>query len=630
MCQKYIYKLHSSRLRKERWRLTLPIEEARRNDEVIALADSQILRWIDELNGLTDADGQARRIKAEIRAIRKQEGSQENKRRVRQLYRELDRVQFKPDYLCLIIDKEKDYWRACKGFSVNGIQYRRLLGTNGGIKNSTIVFVSVRLHAELQRRIENGRDLSQALVPAKLEAYQALACSASIPVSMPRGVIIVDDAETDFVSDVIYLSDEGGGEPIMQERRGVEIHMDATDGCGMILPSLAERWSKELGLDYMASGFNSRFSYEKGMVFPFDFVEFAEKIAGSYFVRDAWGVMRDVRDAEMVLTTSMVKLWNSYASCEAYLEASVGNGYTFGVTKVCPRQLENERNLNYQFIQSYELDDEDIDELIEPTMRDIRDVLGGDWRKAVLFLKGAGLNERNVARLEDDFIKAMMIDERVLDDPFVQKNIYQLIRNRINEAKVGVLKVHGNYSVISGDLYLLCQSMFGLEKTGLLKEGEIYNRYWADNDTERLVCFRAPMTCHNNIRAVTPCRRADAAYWFRYMCSCTVLNAWDTITMALNGADFDGDSVMLTDNEVLLRRHRPLSALMCAQRRAEKRIPTTDDLIRSNIASFGNEIGQTTNWITSMFEVQARFEPGSEEHRALEYRIRCGQLYQQN
>ena len=33
-CQKFIYKLHSSRLRKHRWRLTLPIEEARRNEEV--------------------------------------------------------------------------------------------------------------------------------------------------------------------------------------------------------------------------------------------------------------------------------------------------------------------------------------------------------------------------------------------------------------------------------------------------------------------------------------------------------------------------------------------------------------------------------------------------------------------
>ena len=69
---------------------------------------------------------------------------------------------------------------------------------------------------------------------------------------------------------------------------------------------------------------------------------------------------------------------------------------------------------------------------------------------------------------------------------------------------------------------------------------------------------------------------------------------------------------------------------MCAQRKAVKRISTEDDFIRSNIESFGNEIGQTTNWITSMFEVQSHFKVGTTEHEMLDYRIRCGQLYQQN
>ena len=147
VCQKYIFKLHSSRLRKAKWRLTLPVAEARKNDEVISLADSQVLRWLDELNGITDAENRAREIKMEIRRLRKEPNSVQNRRRIKQLYADLDDVQFKPDYLCVIIDKEKDYHRACRGFSINGIQYQRLLGTNGGVKYETIVFISDR-HAE--------------------------------------------------------------------------------------------------------------------------------------------------------------------------------------------------------------------------------------------------------------------------------------------------------------------------------------------------------------------------------------------------------------------------------------------------------------------------------------------------
>ena len=630
VCQKYIYKIHSSRLRKERWKLSLPIEEARRNDEVISLADSQVLRWIDELNGITDADEQARKIKQEIRRVRKEPNSIQNKRIIKQLYTNLDKLQYKPDYMCLIIDKEKDYYRACKGFSINGVKYKRLLGTNGGIKNSTIVFVSERLVDELRRRIDNGRNLEAQLVPAKLEAYKALTCSASTPVSLPKGVLVVNDCETEFLSDIVYLTDEDVSEPVMEERLNEKITMDASDGYGIMLPSLARRWSEELDLDYVVSGVNTRFSFEKGMVFTFDFVDFANKIANKYIVKDAWGNEVDIRGVELILTTSMVKLWDSYDSCDDYINKSIQNGYTFGIAKTCPKELERERNLNYQFIQSYDLDDDDINELITPTINEIKDVLGGDWRKTVLFLKGAGLNSENINKLDDDFIKAIMIDHRIIDDPFVQNAIYQLIRNRINEAKVGVLKVHGNYSIVSGDPYALCQSIFDLEVTGLLKEGEIYNQYWAENGSQKLACFRAPMTCHNNIRLVLPVNNENTRYWYQHMKTCTIFNSWDTAANALNGCDFDGDLVMLTDNNVLVNKLNPLPALMCAQRRATKKIPTEDDFIRSNIESFGNDIGQTTNWITSMFEVRAGFEKGSLEYDILSYRIQCGQLFQQN
>ena len=218
-CQKYIFKLHSSRLRRAKWKLTLPLAEARKNSEIIALADSQVLRWLDELNGITDAENNARAIKAEIRHLRKEPNSVENRRKVKKLYAKLDDIQFKPDYLCVIIDKEKDYYRACKGFSINGLEYRRLLGTNGGVKNETIVFVSKRHVEEIRRRIDNGRNMEKEMVPAKLEAYKALTCSASTPVSMPNGILVVSDCETEFLSDIIYLNDENTDEPVMQQSR---------------------------------------------------------------------------------------------------------------------------------------------------------------------------------------------------------------------------------------------------------------------------------------------------------------------------------------------------------------------------------------------------------------------------
>lgn len=628
--QKYIFKIHSARLRKAKWNLTLPLSEARKNDEVISLSDSQMLRWIDELNGIENADFLAKKLKKDIKMLKKEPNSLQNRREIKKHYEQLDKVQYKPDYMCLVIDKEKDYRRACRGFKINGIKYTRLLGTNGGVKSETIVFVSERLAPILRERISNGRDESVKLIPAKFEAYRALTCSGSTPVSMPKGILVVNDCETEFQEDIISLNDANSEEPVMEFIQNAKVDLNESDGYGLMLPSLAQRWSEELGLDYVVSGVNTRFSWEKGMIFCFDFVEFADKVAQKRIVKDAWGNEVDISTVELILTTSMLKLWRCYDSIEHYMECCEKNHYTFGIAKTCPKELESERDLNYQFIQSYNLDDEQINELIQPTIDDIKDILSGDYKKAILFLKGMYLNKSNINHIENDFAKAMMIDKRIYNDPFVKRKIYQMIRKRINDAKIGVIRVHGNYSIVCGDPYSLCQSIFGLPVTGLLKKGEIYNKYWLDSGADKVVCFRAPMTCHNNIRLATVAGGEDIEHWYQYMTACTLFNSWDSAAHALNGMDKDGDLVMITDNRVLVDNFRPLPTIMCAQRNATKIDITEDALIQSNIDSFGDDIGKTTNWITTMFDVQAQFAPDSEEYKVLEYRIMCGQLYQQN
>lgn len=538
-CQRYIIKINSTRLRKAKWDLVLPLSEARANKELVSLGDSQMLRFIDELNGVHNVDDLARQKQAQIRRIRKEPDSLQNRRKIKKLYAELDEILFKPDYMCLIIDKESDYWRACEGFCINGIKYVRLLGTNGGVKMSTIVFVSERLAPELRRRIDNGRNLEKQFVPAKLEAYRALCCSGSIPVSLPRGIAVVDDCITHFKADVINISDELPGEPVMEFEANADVELNESDGYGIMLPSLAERWSEELNLDYIVGGVNTRFCWEKGMVFTFDFLDFADNVAGTRIIKDAWGHEVDLSNVELILTTSMLKLWDSYDSCEHYLRCCAENHYTFGITKTCPKEVESERTLNYQFIQSYDLDDNDIEELIVPNIQEFKDVLGLDPMKALLFLRGVNMNMDNAESVayEDSFTAALMADASVLNDPFIRKKTYDMIKKRIDDAKVGVIKVHGNFTIVSGDPYSLCQSIFGMEVTGLLGPGEVFSGYWAETDAEKLACFRAPMTCHGNIRGVSVVRRLEARYWYQHMLTCTILNSWDTAAHALNGCD---------------------------------------------------------------------------------------------
>lgn len=88
--------------------------------------------------------------------------------------------------------------------------------------------------------------------------------------------------------------------------------------------------------------------------------------------------------------------------------------------------------------------------------------------------------------------------------------------------------------------------------------------------------------------------------------------------------------IFLTDNHVLVENFKPSPTIFCVQRKGEKIPVTEEDLVKANLASFGDDIGKTTNYITSMFDVQAQYPKGSREYEELDYRINCGQLYQQN
>ena len=631
---RYIYKVHSSVLKRNDWNLHISLEEAKINDQLIALANNQVIDFIDEIQNNKINKEDIFYIKQSIEKLKSMPTTIKNKKLISDLYIQKNHILFIKGYVEIVMDNKKDFDRCCmkKGFYINNQKYKRLLGTTGGIKKSTIFFVAEDLYSNLNKKLNNGRDEQTPLVPAKLEAYKALSCSASTPVTPPKGILVVKDIETSFNSNVITIKNSISDRPELKYEKNYPVILSPCDGCSVILPSLAKKWTKELtGKNDILSGFCIRNSFLKGMVFPFDFRDFAKNIAHKNIVQDIWGNDININEIEMILTDNMLKLWNAYSSIDNYLQNCNENHYTFRVTKYCEPILENERNLNYQFIQSYNLTDKEIDELIKPTVNEIQDVLGGDYRKTLLFLKGIHMTDKTAfaGDKNTDIVKALMIEPKLINDSFVRQRVYKAINKRIRQAKIGVLKVKGCYNIVAGDVFALCQHIFGMKVTGLLSDGEYYSKYWLDKNVNEIVSFRAPMTCHNNIKKMKLVYNTQIAYWFKYMKTCLILNAWDTTTQAMNGEDFDSDANISTNNEILLKNTIDLPAIICIQNSAKKRQVKESDLIRSNKVGFGDGVGTITNRITTMFEKLALFKENTDEYKELMYRIMCGQHFQQ-
>ena len=642
--QRLIYKIHSTKFRMKDWNLNIDFNEARENEEIVSLGDSIVLRMIRRINKNNISEKEITKTKKKIKSLLKKKNKQQEVKKWKQKL--IDQT-LETDYLQIVFDTIADWNRANNGEPVvfNGKEYVRLIGTNGGIKASTVVFVNKEIYENLETRLNNGRDKKVKYVPAKFEAYKALACSCSTPVTQPNKILVIQDGVVNIKDDVLRLSDNGKGGFDLKEVDNYEIERNFTDGCGMISPKLAEQWAIDLGaytLDdegnkqalYIPTGFNIRNFSTKGMVFAFPYVEYGDEI-GEYLVEDCWGDMVDIREVDLILTTNMVKLWASFKSCDEFMKKCKRNWFEFCVAKILPMELEPVRNMNYQFLQSYDFTDEDIQELIKPTVDNIRGAIGLqegndiDYGKMLLFLKGNKITEQDFIKEESDYVKALMVNKEMMKDPFIKQRVHKMIKKKINDSKKGVIQVNGNYSIISGDLYALCQFMFKKEVTGCLKAGEFYARTWLDKGVNKIVSYRAPMTIHNNIVKMNLVENEITKKYFRYMTTCTVLNAWDTTVDALNGADFDGDAVISTNNPVLLRTTKKLRTVICEQNSAEKKVITEKLLQKANKNGFGNDVGKITNYCTAMYDVLAKFEKDSPEYKEMQYRITCMQGYQQ-
>lgn len=589
-----IFKIGTNKLKYSNWNLTISKKEAFKYQELISLFEAQEFRIM------------ANKI----------------------LNKDIREIDFSKIFMQVVIDKKSDFGRATckKGVTVNGINYRRFVGTTGGLKNNTLLFCNSQYVDKLNELCECKRNKDIPLVPAKYEAYKALTCSASQPICNPNGILVVRDCITKYYADVISLDDGvESDEPLREIIKNKELENNVSDGFNLCTIEYMQRVGESLGVDYTPSGVCLRNAWLKGMLYPFPIIEFIEKYNnGNYLIADIWGNVQDIRKCEMIVTESSLKLWSAYNSIDEYVNACKECGYGFSVTKISPHVLEERRELNYQYLQSYDFTDEDIEELCAPTIKYLKDAMCGDYSSTIKFL---GITDNADI---NSWQRALYTSEYMMGDPYVIDSVHRFIKKKMNDAKIGKLFVDGNYQIASGDPFALMQSICGLEVIGLLKAGECYSKFWIDKNENEIVLFRSPMTSHNNIRMCQVNNSEECQYWYQYMDTIMIINGWDSFCMAENGEDWDSDLNFSTNNSVLKRRYKLLPAIECVQRNTSKVVVTEKEVLKTNKNGMGNQVGTITNYVTSMMEVQSHFEKGSKEYKELEYRIECGQLYQQN
>lgn len=625
-----IIKVPSTELIDSKLSLTIEKEELLEEGWIVGLASSYVIRTIDKIAKTNYSETYVRKLKKQLTVLAKDKINKTNRTAYVETKTKLDEMLFMKHLVCVKIDKAKHYDAINKGFSINGIRYKRFLSTPASIKKGEVFYVNMDIIDELQRMVDNGHT-PQEFVPAKLSAYRSLTMSASNPVSNTPNVCVVHDVEVDITTSVIELGEVVNGGPKKSVVENYTMGLNASDGFGFIDPTFAKTWANDLHLDYVPSCFIVRNSFLKGVSLVFDFKLFAKERAKSNTITDVWGKVWEIDEVDLVVTTSMLKLWNCYSSWEHYYNNCIKNGYTFSVTKQTPNVLDEVRDTNYQFIQSLNLTDEEIIGLIQPTIDEIVEVKGLDPRKSLAYLKGIGLTENSDIHTYD-YVSALMIEPQVINDPFVRTSINNMIKKRIDDTKIGKIKVRGNYQTITIDPVCLAEHMFGMEVKGLLKAGEFYSKFWSDKSVQEVGLFRAPMVSHNNIGKGRIVATEEMQKWYQHIGEMIVFNAYDATCARLSGADCDGDTAFTTDNHFIMKGIRDTLPVVCLQKSANKQMCEEEDFIKSDkllLASKTENVGVITNKATCIQSVQAKFEYGTPEWDELDYRIMASILHSQ-
>ena len=637
--QFYTYKFKSSRLKEFNYDIDIPFSKAKELKEVVALADNQILRSIRDIRKHTIKNEHVEKLFKERNIRKSKYHSNENSERITQIQNKINRTMFIPDYITVVIEHRTHYKKIFEeGLVVNNKRYFRLSCSSGQARVSTVVLCCEEIIDELKNRLNNGRDLTKKFAPSKFNAYFGLAGSSTYVVSEPKFIVVKDFINKDkFKANYVIERDWNIDDDI--EIREFEMEMNRTDGMGLISPKQAKKWAKELGLDWIPSQFCIRQSFIKGMLCTFPIHKFCEEINDNNYIVDTIYkdsednyIKADLRDYDVIITESQFKLWDSYSDIDTYINNCHKNKLYWGVSQYTPQEAKHILKLNYQFIQTLNLTQDNIEKLSQQFVDWICGVSYDNIYYTLLFLLGVNNSKtsiKNYLKNSDNYwIKSLLINPELKNDKYIQTKIRELLKIRIQNGCMGDIFVDGNFQVLVYDPYGFMQHICGLEVTGLLNKDEFYSNYWNEYNVKQVNGMRSPLTYRSEHVILNLRKDEKTEKWYKYCKLGIILNYHGHEVVNFGGADVDYDILATTSNQEIINGiFKDELPVVYSPPTPQKIIFTDEDLYMADTFSFGSIIGSITNKSSNGYALLSNIE-NKYGKNSNEYKITLSRLKQ--
>lgn len=535
--QFYILKISSERIRENNYKLNLDYNQAVKNQEIISIADSQLVRSIHRLAESKYTQNYLNDLTNQKKSLSRKKNTSENRSKMSEIIGQITEILFIPQLISVSFSDKRHAFKMIDrhGFLLNGIRYVPFMASSGMIRRNTMLFMEESLESQIRKIFENGRDKTQKLVDVKYGVYYSLYSSSSLEVTFPRIAVVKDKVmKSNWTVDYTHFIEGDKIDPITSEENR-ELETNAFDGQGLVSPYMAKTWAMDLELDYTPSAFIVRGSFLKGLCVTFDFHEFARENNITTFM-DIYGNSIAVEDIDVIISESQFKLWGAYSSTQDYIKNCEENELGWGITRVSPKFDKSFAFSSYQFIQS--LKTEDVSALCQPTV-DWLSSLNTSEDSILAYLFGELDYHDGWFDELSPLHRGLLLEQSISQDPYFLKEINNSISKKKKESCMGRLIFPANYQFMIGDPYAQCQHIFGVEGESLLENGECYSDYWNKKESDQIALVRSPIVHSSEVNVLKLKKNKETEKWYKHLYSGIVFPPYGiSLDMAvLGGAD---------------------------------------------------------------------------------------------
>lgn len=436
------------------------------------------------------------------------------------------------------------------GFECDGIKYVRYKRSSGSSRVGKCLFVNKIISGRMLKWDKCGLDLKkgQEIDLAAWEAYISLPMSSIIDTIniLPENILIIDDYESEFENTVIAVEEKN--KSLTAAEKTVKIKNNIFDGESVMDSSLFSSY-KDKGMLLLRNRFfkSCTFNCNLKRWFSDNNITKIEQLNG-------FTLAKSVDDIKLITTPSSIK-YLKFGSAEQWLRNIEP---TFGIVKYEKEpHFFNGRMVqtHYQLLNTLQLSFEEVQSFLEPSFDYINKIRSDPdiLRHHISYPKNShDISDTALSSKNEIIFRLLGINNRFCKTKLYYDFKSDLVRALINNLKNGKVLINGNYSTLFGNGMEMLKAAIGtFDGTSELKKNQICSSRFKSNT--KILGSRSPHVTMGDIAVFENVKNENYNKYFNLSRSIVCINSInENILQRLQGADFDSDSILLTDDSLLV------------------------------------------------------------------------------